>query len=585
MSTLLRLVVLARPQWRAFATVAVIGLCVSGLYVGVGIVLARAIDRTYRGEALADVTGLLGLAGGLLLLRAVAVWGYTRAAAAVAGDVKISLRERLYRTVLDLGPAWTGRSRTGEVQGMLTDGVDAVERVYSGLLIQTGVSFTVGVAIAGYIATVDPAVGAIVGIALLGMPAVVVLSRVALRGTGEMWWQTYGDLHSTYVDHLQGITTLKVLGAGRRRGQGLHRRALAFRDAAIATMGRESLFSTYVGVAAGIGGALSVGVGALHVADGTLGLADLLLILFLARECFRPLTDLTRGFHLAYYGIVVSRPMFDLLDSQPMVTDPPVRHAHSGDIPSRPAAGTSPAVVFEAVSFAYPGGDALVVGDLDLTVAAGETVALVGRSGAGKSTCALLLMRFYDPTLGRVTIGGRDIRDLPLALLRSQVALVAQDTHLFGGTVRENLQLADPGAREGELWRALDDASAGGFVRALPEGLDTVIGDRGVKLSGGQRQRLSIARALLKDAPILVLDEATSSLDVANEADIQQAVERLRRGRTTLVIAHRLSTVQGADRVVVLDRGRIVEQGPPGVLGHGDGAYARLLATQLGGVR
>lgn len=577
MSQVLRLIGLARPQLRGFLAVGAIGLAVSGLYVAVGVILARAIGRIFDGSQISDITGLLALAALIMLARAVALWAYARSAAAVAGDVKISLRQRLYRKVLELGPSWTSASRTGHVQGMLTDGVDAVEKVYSGLLIQTAVSFIAGAIIAIYIVSVDPVVGTVVLVALLGMPATVMLSKLALKNTGELWWQAFGDLQATYVDHLQGIATLKVFGASQRRGEELHDRAITFRDTAIATMTRESLFSSYVGVAAGVGGALSVGIGALHVADGTLALADLLLILFLARECFRPLTDLTRGFHLAYYGIVVTAPMFALLDTSPQVADT------SADVTTSAASGgPAPQVTFDVVSFRYPGGDDLVVRDLDLTVESGETVALVGRSGAGKSTCAMLLLRFFDPTAGRIAIDGQDIRELTLADLRSRISLVAQDTHLFGTTVRDNLLLARPNAAEAELWTVLDDAAAGEYVRLLPEGLDTLIGERGVKLSGGERQRLSIARALLKDSPILVLDEATSSVDVSSESEIQAALDRLRVGRTTLVIAHRLSTVRGADRVVVLDDGAMVEQGRPGDLVTVNGAYARLVATQRG---
>lgn len=570
-----RLIGLAGPQLPAYARAGLIGLTVSGLYVAVGVVLARAIGLLLDGAPLGDLAGLLALAGVLLLGRSVATWLYTRAAAAAAGEVKIALRERLYRKILSLGPAWTNAARTGQVQGMLTDGIDAIERVYSRLLLQTAVSFVAGLGIALYIVSVDAVVGGIVLAGLLGMPAIVVLSKRVLRGTGELWWQRYAEVHATYVDHLQGIATLKVLGASRRKGEELQEHALDFRDATIATMTRESLFSSAIGASAGIGGALSVGLGALHVADGQLALADLLLILFLARECFRPLSDLTSGFHMAYYGIVLSQPLFELLDTEPAVIEPP-------DPVAAPVGTGPPPVTFEGVSFRYPGGDTEVVRDLDLRIASGETVALVGRSGAGKSTCAMLLLRLLDPIAGRITVGGVDITELGLDDLRRQIALVAQDTHLFGGTVRDNLLLARPDARDDQLWAAVTDAAAERFVRALPAGLDTQIGERGVKLSGGERQRIAIARALLADRPILLLDEATSSVDVASEAAIQAALDRLRVGRTTLVIAHRLSTVHGADRVVVLDDGEVVEQGRPGDLVGTGGAFAQLVATQRG---
>jgi len=213
-------------------------------------------------------------------------------------------------------------------------------------------------------------------------------------------------------------------------------------------------------------------------------------------------------------------------------------------------------------------------------VAPGERVALVGRSGAGKTTVVSLLLRFFDGYEGRITVDGRDIRDLALAELRALIAVVAQDTYLFHGSVRRNLQLARADAGDAELVAAARAARAHDVISALPQGYDTIVGERGLKLSGGQRQRVAIARALLKDAPILVLDEATSSIDAANESGIQRALDELTRGRTTLVIAHRLSTVRSADRIVVLDAGRVVEVGAHDALLAGRGAYADLLAAQ-----
>jgi ATP-binding cassette subfamily C protein CydCD len=216
-----------------------------------------------------------------------------------------------------------------------------------------------------------------------------------------------------------------------------------------------------------------------------------------------------------------------------------------------------------------------------MTVDAGQTVAIVGRSGAGKTTCAHLLLRFWDPDTGSITLDGFDLREFKLDDLREQIALVSQDTYLFNTSVKENISVARPDATASEIEYAARFANAHEFIVNLPEGYDTSVGERGMKLSGGQRQRISIARALLKDAPILILDEATSHLDAVNEQHVREALGRLMKGRTTLVIAHRLSTVRDANRIVVLDEGRVVEQGSHEQLLHIGGLYAQLISTQL----
>jgi ABC-type multidrug transport system fused ATPase/permease subunit len=243
-------------------------------------------------------------------------------------------------------------------------------------------------------------------------------------------------------------------------------------------------------------------------------------------------------------------------------------------------------VRFEGVSFRYPprngvGPAPLVLREVDLTLRRGEIVALVGPSGAGKSTLLQLLPRFADPSAGRVTVDGRDIREATLRSLRAQVALVAQETFLFNDTVRRNIAYGRPDVDDARIEEAARAARADGFIRALPQGYDTAVGERGATLSGGQRQRIAIARALLKDAPILLLDEATSSLDTESERDVQRALDRLMQDRTCLVIAHRLSTIQHATRIAVLDQGRIVELGTHDELLRARGAYARVYALQF----
>jgi ATP-binding cassette, subfamily C, bacterial CydC len=263
-----------------------------------------------------------------------------------------------------------------------------------------------------------------------------------------------------------------------------------------------------------------------------------------------------------------------LIEQPPPVTDL---------VEAAPAGPITPVARFDGVSFAYRDDLRPAVEDVSFEIRPGETVALVGHSGAGKSTCANLLLRFWDVTAGSITIGGHDVRDFPAEDLRRLMTLVPQDTFLFNTSLRENIRLGRAEATDAEVEAAARAAQAHRFIVELPNGYDTVAGELGARMSGGQRQRIAIARALLKDAPILVMDEAVSNLDAASEQAVTAATNSARQGRTTLVIAHRLSTIYTADRIVVLDRGRVAETGTHAELVAANGRYVNLLAAQLDG--
>lgn len=322
-------------------------------------------------------------------------------------------------------------------------------------------------------------------------------------------------------------------------------------------------------------GATVLFVGGLFVVDGALTIGDLMMFTTYLFALMGPIEQLVGIAARVQDGLAGLERTLEIMDE-------PIEHAGRRGSTRVAREGARGALALEGVRFTYPGSERPVFDDVTLSIAPGETVAFVGTSGAGKTTLTKLLARFYDPDGGRVTFDGRDVRDIALDDYRALFALVEQDVFLFDGSVAENIRFARPDASDDDMRRAARVAAAEGFIEALPDGYDTLIGERGVKLSGGQRQRLAIARAVLADAAVLVLDEATSSLDVESEREIQRGLDALRDGRTCLVIAHRLSTVRSADRVVVVEDGRIVEQGSHAELLARGARYAELVAVQVG---
>jgi ATP-binding cassette, subfamily C, bacterial CydD len=554
------------------AVMLVIGLVITASYVVQGLLVADALIQVLVDGRLDGVVPVLVMAVALTLARGALVWWQESVGAALGERVCAELRTRLYRQLVRLGPAWLEQTRTGAVQTTLTAAVEAMEKYFRMFVVQAVVSAIGATAIVIYLCAADLVVGVFLAGCVLVAGFGPMIGWRILGPRSGFWWVQAPALSAEYLDSLQGMPTLKVFGATRSRRQILANRSQGLRDAWMGVLRAECVTFAPVWMMTTAGMVLGGGIGALRLTQGAIGPAELLVILILARECFRPVADFKLALHLAYPGIAAAECILDLLDAQPAITE--------GGTTTPPLA--APSIRFESVTFSYPTGNRAVISDLSFELSSGEHVAIVGSSGAGKSTVVALLMRFCDPSAGRILIDGLDIGDLDLDLdyYRSRLAIVSQDTYLFHGTVRDNLLLARPDASAAEMEDACRAANATEFIHALPQGYDTVVAERGVRLSGGQRQRIAIARALLANAPILILDEATSSVDVASEAAIHQALDRLTAGRTTLVIAHRLSSIRDADRILVLDRGRLVEQGAHLDLHRAGGTYHRLVQAQ-----
>lgn len=563
---LLRLAAAARGR---LALGTAVTLAVTATHVGQGVAIAQALAVVFAGVPWQGVLVPLAVVAVMLVTRAALLWAGELVVVTTGRAVKDSLRKRLYAKLFELGPGYTAANRTGATQATVVDGVEKIDVYVSRFLSQLLGAVLGALAILTGLVLVDPLIGGVLFAGALAITATPLLARRLQAERAGWFWGLWRRLGAEYLDVLQGMTTLKAFGVSRERGRELARESHDFYRASIGFVAVANLRTGAMGLLSVAGVCLAIGLGSLRLAAGQLDVLGLLLVLLLAREAFRPLEELQKAYHSAYPAISAAGGIFELLDAAPAVTGP--------RRPQPPSASAS--ISFDRVSFGYRDGRD-VVSDLSFTVEEGRTVAIVGRSGAGKSTIVSLLLRFFDPRSGRVLLGGQDIRELSLARLRGLIAVVAQDTYLFHGTVRDNLLLGRPGGDAGQVEAAAVAAGAHDFISRLPDGYDTVVGERGVTLSGGERQRVAIARALLKDAPILVLDEATSSIDSAGEAEIQRALDRLAAGRTTLVIAHRLSTVRDADRILLLDHGRVAAIGTHAELLERSAGYQRLVAAQ-----
>ncbi|HVY18173.1 MAG TPA: ABC transporter ATP-binding protein [Rhodopila sp.] len=508
-------------------------------------------------------------AAAAILLRMILDHERTMIAHRTATMVQETLRGRLFDKIIALGPAWFGAERTGGVMLSMVDGVEQLQSFFGQYLPQVTIAACAPIAIFIFIAFWDVPVALVMLAAAL---FTLFLPSLVHERTGEASrarQSAFKSFGAEFLDAVQGLPTLKAFGQSAAYGCVLADKARALSDGTFWVLALNVMTRGFTDLGTALGSAAALALGAWRVRHGDMSLEALLIVLMAGTEIFRPLRDLRAVLHQGLHGQAAAAGINALLDV-------PIPHETGASV-----AGLKPEIEFDSVTFAYPGGRRPAHTGLSFRIAAGERVGIVGPSGSGKSTIIRLLARLHQPQSGVIRIGGLDLRRLDPVRVRRMIAVVAQDAYLFHGTVAENLRLGRPDATQAQLVEAARAANAHGFIASLPQGYDTVIGERGTQLSGGQRQRLAIARALLRDAPILILDEALSSVDTENEAIIQQALDRLMVGRTTLILAHRLSSVIGADRILVLKDGQVAQAGIHRDLIAEPGPYRDLMAPQL----
>jgi ABC-type multidrug transport system fused ATPase/permease subunit len=549
-----------------------IGLASVGLGIARLGLLGWLIGEVFAGRPVTALGWPIALIAAVMVLRGWVEHARTMVAHETASRVQQRLRRAIYDRIAALGPGTVGRQRSGALTLSLIDGVEQLETYFGQFLPQFLISLLTPILIFAVVALIDlPVAAVMLGFALLALFAPAAWHRHdaanALRRS-----KSYAAFAAEFLDSIQGLATLKAFGQSKARADKLEVEARDLFRRTMGVLATNALARGITDSAIACGAAAALALGAFRVESGTMALTALLIILMLGVEIFRPMRELRTVLHQGMVGMSAAQSIYRILDDHPVVADAPAA------LLDRPLA---PTIAFENVRFGYPGTRRTVHDGLAFDAASGERIGLVGPSGGGKSSIVRLLLRFYDPDDGTIRLGGHDLRQLSFAQIRSMISVVNQDTFLFHGTVEDNIRMGRPDASEADVVAAAQAANIHDFVMTLPDGYSTVIGEKGVKLSGGQRQRVAIARAVLRDSPILVLDEALSAVDAENEAVIQEALDRLMRGRTTLILAHRLSSVIDCDRILVLDAGRVVESGRHDTLMKSGGVYATLMAQQV----
>lgn len=562
-----RLIVKSTSRWLAIGiAVGLAGLVASlALYWFIG----RAIDAMALGYPLLGIW--LPWIGALLAFKFLCGWLYRTAQHKASSLTKLTIRDLIYAHSLRLGPAVLDRKRTGELVNIAVDGMDWIEMFYGIYFVQFVVGMATPLLLCLFIGLTDWVVGVALLVSVPLTPLFLGMMGRNFRKASERFAKVNAEQGARFLDSIQGMTTLKMFNLGKVRGREMHAASETQRRETMRLLLVNQMMILFVDFGFALGTTLVLTVTALLRLDaGALTPGAVVALILASAEFARPLTLVGQFFFAGAIGRAYAKKIIAFLDERPGVEDPVGATA--------PPSESRPHLSLEDLVYQYAGAARPAVDHCSLELAPGETVALVGESGSGKTTIANLILRTLQPASGSITLGAHRADTVPIDWVRRHLALVPQDPYLFYGTIADNLRVAKPDATDAELIAACCAANIHAQIAALPAGYATLVGERGLSLSGGQVQRLAIARALLKDTPIVLLDEPTSQIDLETEAVIHEALERLTHDKSVLLIAHRLSTVRNADRIVVLGQGRVLESGSHAELIARGGVYAGMVA-------
>jgi thiol reductant ABC exporter CydD subunit len=542
-----RLLRRARAARALIAADVAIGLGTAVLVLLQATLLAHIIARSFAGASLDDVSVELVLLALVFAGRSLLAWGFELAGRLASTAVLSQLRLELVERRLRHEPAALDGVQSGEVAAVAVQGVDALDAYFARFVPQLVLAVLVPPAVIAWVAPIDLTSAALMLLTLPLVPIFMVLiGRYTERETHARW-RALSLLSTHFLDVVRGLPTLRAFNRGRAQAAAIADTSEQYRRTTMRTLRVAFLSGAVLELAATLGIALVAVTVGVRLAEGGIGLEAALTVLVLAPELYLPLRNLAAQFHASADGLAVAERLLELTEGPDVVRD-------DGAAPPRRSA----TVRLEGVSFAYPARAGEVLSDVDLELRPGETVGLVGASGSGKSTLAALVLGLAEPTRGRVTLDGAALADGDRAAWRRCVAWVPQRPTLFRGTVADNIRLGDPAADDERVAAAARVAGADDFVRALPDGYETIVGDGGRALSAGERQRIALARALLRNASLVVLDEPTAHLDPESASTVARAIEGLGDGRAVLVIAHRPEVVASTDRTIRLEEGRVV---------------------------